>query len=1035
MIGFFLIFCTSSDSSGVGGFITFKFPFNGDKGSLLSQLSVIIRTPQGNLVDQTDVQPTGYWIIPTPNYRELSISVKAPNGIVVMPQTAYLQFPFNSDVNFEIMGFMVTGNIAITVQNGELMKISAPLTVEISGNGYSLTKKTSSDGTYMIGPLPPGDYSVTILDAVAAVQRVTIVDGLTTCPQLIITEWPQSGKIIFPEGVSPRSISLSLTGPSVQIFSTDNNGFFLLRNLNFGTYRIISAEENIILSPITFTFSSSELPTPIQIKFEGVKIRGSILYPNGFPLPDTKVILQSHGIQTNTDTNGNFIFSCVTSHNHPVIIVEKEFYSFSIPNIKSVTNQPVDPILIQVLDAKISGFIECPTAQVIVTGAVSTKFTINNGSFAFSAPYGKEVTITAKSQCLFVSNSITTKSPSSTVSFNKIKAIVEGNVKCIGKCLNDLKVLLKNPSYSFTTNIEENGSFKLNGVESGQYDFSIIGSRNVEWKINNKNVDATNTNVQLKDIAIQTAFNFNVTSSHQMKVKNGNKIIDLIRGLNTLQTQETIISPSDCHIFNSIDLKENTRIIVTSIEREVIVKGIDISQAKYEVFLNTQKLNLPYKFNQHIDESVNIEVVAVAPYYVEPNKLLVKPISNCNENQIIFEVLKGIEYRGRILPAIEGVQIIAKSNDIVVATVLSNSHGEYSLGSFPSNVHLTLSATKYGYSISKRENSLDFDAVKLASISITFESQNNLISKGILLALSRSDGFKYTITTTSEETFINELEPGTYYLRPLLREYQFTPNQISFELHPSSHQHLNFSVLKTRFGISGEVRRITGEPEPDVEISAIHPNGEKQVEITDSNGYFRIGGLIPDQTYTLISTVSTTTSASKVTPSQLKVKLNNEDFTNIKFVSLKSFSNYDILGEINIDNDFLDSLNIILMSQNGLVVDRFSFPSKTSKFFYFLNLTDDKYNIAIASTRQHSADLNCPRVEVEKKIPQNSIVINCNVVHRLEIMKKPIIASIICFIIFIFWICLFNFKIFKFKLLNLFKKKKAKSSNSSRKIK
>ena len=131
MIAFLFALAVSNYDAGVGGFVKFGFPFTGDKAELLSQLTVVVKTPQGSIVDEAEVQPTGYWIIPTPTHRELVVSVRGPEGLIFSPQKINVNFPFNSDIDFEILGFSIIGRIVTKTTNGETVHVSAQLTVEV----------------------------------------------------------------------------------------------------------------------------------------------------------------------------------------------------------------------------------------------------------------------------------------------------------------------------------------------------------------------------------------------------------------------------------------------------------------------------------------------------------------------------------------------------------------------------------------------------------------------------------------------------------------------------------------------------------------------------------------------------------------------------------------------------------------------------------------------------------------------------------------------------------------------------------------
>jgi hypothetical protein len=253
-------------------------------------------------------------------------------------------------------------------------------------------------------------------------------------------------------------------------------------------------------------------------------------------------------------------------------------------------------------------------------------------------------------------------------------------------------------------------------------------------------------------------------------------------------------------------------------------------------------------------------------------------------------------------------------------------------------------------------------------------------------------------------------------MKPVFREHQFTPSQQSFRLEQAQQHNVTFSILRVKFGISGVVRRITGEMEPDVEIDAVHANGDHQTEVTDAFGRFRISGLAPNQTITLLARASATSSVDRVTPAQMKIKMGSEEYRGVRFLSVKLPKSFDILGELKVETDFLPRMNVVLMTAADQVVERFAFPSKLSNFFYFTNLTGDRYNIVVANTnRQIGESIVCPKHEVEFTQPHAVVEILCETVAKEQPVQATSHwkASTIGFASVLIWILFFNFDTFE----------------------
>jgi hypothetical protein len=639
---------------------------------------------------------------------------------------------------------------------------------------------------------------------------------------------------------------------------------------------------------------------------------------------------------------------------------------------------------------------------------------VANGTFCVSAPIGKEVTITARSECGFAESVLTAAAPAADVRFARVKASVSGSGVCLVACSQSVLVRLRNSRFQYGANLGPDGRLVFSDVEFGQYNLSVEASPTEEWIAEVNNVVVRE---RVKNIGVavrQVAFVNNVTISHEMTVKNGGKLLRLRRGFNPIRVTSPIIEPGDCHSFPPVDVRVQQRIIAEAVERSVEVKG----GGAFEVFLDGEALEPPFTFSQRYGQkAVVVSVNASSPWYAEPPQLEVSPVASCNETVIAFEVVRGVEFSGFITPPIAGVAVIARAENTILGSTLTNESGAYSLGSYATNVQIAISASKTGYKLTRTPDTFNFVAEKLAEVSVSFERSSNSEDHGIILSLSRSDGFAQNVVVESANStvIIPNIEAGDYFLKPVFREHQFDPVQLSFSLTQGETFTTTFSIRRVKFGISGVVRRITGEAEPDVEIEAVHANGDRQTAVTDAGGRFRISGLVPNQTVTLLARASATAAVDRVTPAQLRVKMGSDEYRGVRFLSMRLPRSFDILGKLRVDPDFLPKMNVVLLTPAGQVIERFSFPSKLSNLFYFINLTHEKYTVLVANTdRQLGESLVCPKHEVEFVQPHAAIEIACTVVAT----EQPAVghvssnwkASTIAFGCALVWIVFFNFR-------------------------
>lgn len=1013
----FLLFSVSAveQNSVMGGFVKFSFPQQ-HKADLFSKLTVVIKTPAGILVDQTVVQPTGYWVVQVPKHRELIISIHGPQGVVFSPPSEFIQFPFNKDIDFYVQGFSVIGEIVTKGSNGnDKIRVSIPLDITCTDGQTTYTNKSTPDGTFIIGPLKPGKYTATIKDVVVKSQDFEIKDSTTTIQPLFISDWPQNGQVIFPDGIQSRAVKLNLSGTANQIVTTDDKGKFSISGLQIGSYHIKSLDEDVVISPVSFSLSASKLPTTISLNYLGIRIHGSINSPDGIPCQGIRLTLQPIGRTSETDSNGNFVFNAIPPMTDPKLDIYYPYYTFSEPEIPSISTFPIEEISINILNAQICGKVECPETKLVFTGAISQTLDVTNGSFCVSSPYSKQVVIESISTtCGFENNKLTVKSPTNSVKFARIKAKVTGKNKCIGPCSPETTLTLTNDQYVYQTNMKEDGSYEFPEVEFGKYEITVKPPANERWEVTNKDVHVTSKVTDAGQVCQHTEYIFSIIAPYNMNVKCADEEITLQRGVNKILTKSTLLEPNDCHLFKAFNLKTSNRINTTTIFRQIKVNGVPEDESDvFVVYKDGVELPAPYTFTQELKTSCALEVKTKAPYVPLPSKLVVsyKIESDGQEmcNDIVFDVIRGIEYRGKIVPPIQGVIVSAISAGKTISTAETNENGEYSLGSYNSTLQVNITAAKAGFKfvLNKKGENYDFTAEKLASIHINFNYESNVNPKGILVSISNEAGFNRAVT--GENVFKN-IEAGSYYVQPIYKEHKFEPTAIPVVLKEGEEAELNFTVIRVRFGISGEVRRVTGEAEPDVEIEAIFSSGDRRMEVTDATGRFRIGDLEPDQDVTLIPHASSLSPVDRVTPGKIHVTMGADETKGIRFLSMKSRKSFDILGEISVEpTEFLETMTVALFAK-GSVHDRFTFASKSSNHFFFTNLTEGTYSVVVANTRQLGSELNCPSQEVD--LGQKSferVKITCETVHQAEQIRSQGMALMVTFVATLLWILCYNF--------------------------
>ncbi|VDN45104.1 unnamed protein product [Gongylonema pulchrum] len=116
----------------------------------------------------------------------------------------------------------------------------------------------------------------------------------------------------------------------------------------------------------------------------------------------------------------------------------------------------------------------------------------------------------------------------------------------------------------------------------------------------------------------------------------------------------------------------------------------------------------------------------------------------CHLDEITFKADKGVFLEGRVMPAVEGVEIRSShsKDPNVILKGVTDSSGKYRMGPVRNIEDFDIIAEKNGYKFEKTDELGVLRAIKLSQL----------------------------------------IRPGEYFLRPILQEYQFEPKSLTINI-------------------------------------------------------------------------------------------------------------------------------------------------------------------------------------------------------------------------------------------------------------
>ncbi|KAJ3691869.1 hypothetical protein LUZ61_021033 [Rhynchospora tenuis] len=278
--------------------------------------------------------------------------------------------------------------------------------------------------------------------------------------------------------------------------------------------------------------------------------------------------------------------------------------------------------------------------------------------------------------------------------------------------------------------------------------------------------------------------------------------------------------------------------------------------------------------------------------------------SECQKHVAPIVGKPGLYLQGSVTPPLSGVKIqiisLGKSSYTqlqegnLAAETETNSDGVFSAGPLYDDISYKVEASKSGYHILQTGDT-SFECQKLGQIEVRIhgetDSETGMIPS-VLLSLSGDNGYRNnTVSGTGGAFTFTNLFPGSFYLRPVLKEYSFSPRAMAIDLESGETKVIDFHATRVAFSAMGKVTLLSGQPKEGVFIEArSESEGFYEEATTDKSGNFRLRGLIPDTTY-LVKVVPKETPdvvpIERSSPEFFPIHVGHGDTTGVDFVAFE----------------------------------------------------------------------------------------------------------------------------------------------------
>lgn len=395
-----------------------------------------------------------------------------------------------------------------------------------------------------------------------------------------------------------------------------------------------------------------------------------------------------------------------------------------------------------------------------------------------------------------------TSEPVSDLVFSQFLGEVTGKVSCLEKC-PDLTLVLR-PSRAASgapqTTVASDGKFVFKDIVPGSYQLSI---QKDDWCWKHKVLPVT-INTQNIEVSLeQVGYQLTVASSHETTLSYSTSTG--ATGTVVAQKGNTIVcvsapgvytfTPVGCHKFGTSQIQWDTaspKLISLSATKHQLTGAIKASEAaSFTVGVKSggqvnilgplnpspEDPNL-YVFEHWVQEGDTIVLTPGSPsnlYQYEPSSHTVTMPADCVLDAVTFKAERALFIYGRVTPPLGGVTINVEGNG-EVHTYTTDADGKYTAGPLDNSVQYSVSAEKKGYVMNALKEKGHFEAYKLAEVIVEVKDENGTPLPGVLISMSGGKSYRQNSLTENDGTIaFLSLTPGDYFLRPMMKEYNFDP--------------------------------------------------------------------------------------------------------------------------------------------------------------------------------------------------------------------------------------------------------------------
>lgn len=370
--------------------------------------------------------------------------------------------------------------------------------------------------------------------------------------------------------------------------------------------------------------------------------------------------------------------------------------------------------------------------------------------------------------------------------------------------------------------------------------------------------------------------------------------------------------------------------ILSEIEQFFVIEAVFDDGSKQQL----KPVKQSAKVDGYVAYDINMDLKSGEHVKLSPHseEMLFKPdttdlfgANDCVNVAFNFIATKGLVISGQTEPKIADVLVslaFPKNPELSPMATKTNAAGVFRFPTIDPTIDYDLKAEKESYIFSDFDSTRNiFNGHKLCEIIVQVKDEQAKELAGVVISLSGGDNYRKNLATDAGgEIKFHSLMPGKFYLRAMMKEYDFKPNSQTVEIKDGETLNIELKGKRVAYSVLGKVTTLSGDAFGNAMVEAVATSEDcsnhQEEAMAEFNGQYRIRGLQTGCDYKI--RLQKNSNVDRSVPVDRSVKVQTTDTENVNFIAIHPLLLCDVTVKvISKSNDHYKTLKVQMFKKEA----------------------------------------------------------------------------------------------------------------------